>query len=80
MNVKILRTGCPFCRSIYNDVTRIITRNGWKVDVESVQDIPRIMSYGLLANPALIIDEKVAMIGHRGPSKIEQALCAGSAA
>lgn len=74
MNVKILGTGCPTCRSMYNDVLRIIARNGWNVDVEYVQDIPRIMSYGILATPALVIDEKVVMVGNHGSSRIEQAL------
>jgi small redox-active disulfide protein 2 len=74
MNVKILGTGCPSCRSMYNDVTRAIARNGWKIDVEYVQDIVQIMSYGVMATPVLVIDEKVIMVGHRGPSKIEQAL------
>lgn len=74
MNVKILRSGCPACRSMVNDVTRMIARNGWKVVVEYVQDIERIMSYGVISTPVLVIDEKVVMVRHRGSSKIEQAL------
>jgi predicted DsbA family dithiol-disulfide isomerase len=74
MNVKILGTGCPACRSMVNDVTRIIARHGWKVDVEYVQDIERIMSYGVMSTPVLVIGEKVVMVGHRGSSKIEQVL------
>ncbi len=74
MNVKILGTGCTSCRSMVNDVTRIIARNEWKVDVEYVQDIEQIMSYGVMATPVLVIEEKVVMVGHRGSSKIEQAL------
>jgi predicted DsbA family dithiol-disulfide isomerase len=74
MNVKILGMGCPACHSMYNDVNRIMTRNGWQMDVEYVQDIARIMAYGVLSTPALVIDEKVVMLGHRGPRKIEDAL------
>lgn len=74
MNVKILGTGCSACRSMVNDVTRIIARNGWKIDVEYVQDIERIMSYRVMATPVLVIDEKVVMMGHRGSSKIESML------
>lgn len=74
MNVKILGSGCAACKSMYNDVTRIINRNGWKVDVEYVQDLERIMSYGVMSTPVLVIDEKVVMVGHRGVSKIEQVL------
>ena len=74
MNVKILGSGCASCKSMYNEVTRMIARNGWKVDVEYVQDIERIISYGVMVTPVLVIDEKVVMVGHRGASKIEQAL------
>ena len=74
MNVKILGSGCASCKSMYNDVTRIIDRNGWKVEVEYVQDITQIMSYGVMSTPVLVIDEKIVMVGHRGSSKIEQAL------
>jgi small redox-active disulfide protein 2 len=74
MNVKILGSGCASCKSMNNDVTRIIERNNWKVDVEYVQDIERIMSYGVMSTPVLVIDEKVVMVGHRGSNKIEGAL------
>jgi len=74
MNVKILGAGCSACQSMVKDVTRVIARNGWKIDVEYVQDITRIMSYGVMVTPVLVIDEKVVMVGHRGSSKIEQAL------
>ena len=40
MDVKILGTGCASCQSMYNDVNRIIARNGWQgIQVEYVQDI-----------------------------------------
>ena len=74
MNMKILGSGCSVCRSMLNDVTRIIARKGWQVEVEYVQDIQRILSYGVLSTPVLVIDEKVVMVGHRGSSKIELAL------
>ena len=59
---------------MFNDVVRIVDRNSWDVKVEYVQDIVRIMSYGVMATPVLVINEKVVMIGHHGLSKIEQAL------
>jgi predicted DsbA family dithiol-disulfide isomerase len=65
---------------MYNDVTRILARNGMDATVEYVQDIERILSYGVMSTPVLVIDEKVAMVGHRGPTKIEQALRDGAAA
>jgi len=81
MNVKILGSGCPSCRSMYNDVNRIIARNQWQgVNVEYVQDIERIMSYNVMTTPVLVIDEKVMMVGHRGTTKLEHALRKAGAA
>jgi predicted DsbA family dithiol-disulfide isomerase len=59
---------------MYNDVTRIVAHNGWEVEVEYIQDLEKILSYGVMATPVLVVDEKVAMVGHRGSSKIEQVL------
>ncbi len=81
MNVKVLGSGCSSCKSMYNDVNRIIARSNWQgIQVEYIQDIEQIMSYQVLATPVLVINEKVVMIGHRGTSKIEQALREAGAA
>jgi small redox-active disulfide protein 2 len=74
VKVKILGVGCPSCHSMVNDVNRIVTQSGWLVDVEYVQDLDQILSYGVMAMPVLVIDEKVVMVGHRGRRKIEQVL------
>ena len=38
MNVKILGSGCPSCRSMYNDVSRVIASNAGKIEGEYAQD------------------------------------------
>jgi predicted DsbA family dithiol-disulfide isomerase len=45
-----------------------------EAEVEYVTDIEKILSYGVLSTPALVINEKVVMLGYRGARKIEQAL------
>jgi len=57
-----------------NDVTRILAHKGWKAEVEYVQDIERIIAYGVMSTPALVINEKVVMLGHRGSKDIEKML------
>lgn len=74
MNVKILGVGCSVCQSMYSTVTQIIARENMKAEVEYVTDIEKILSYGVLSTPALVINEKVVMLGYRGARKIEQAL------
>jgi predicted DsbA family dithiol-disulfide isomerase len=59
---------------MYSTVTQIIARESMEAEVEYVTDIEKILSYGVLSTPALVINEKVVMLGYRGARKIEQAL------
>lgn len=74
MNVKILGAGCSVCQSMYNTVTQIVTGEQLAAEVEYVTDIDEILFYGVLSTPALVINEKIVMLGYRGARKIEQAL------
>lgn len=74
MSVKILGVGCSVCQSMYSTVTQIVARENMKAEVEYVTDIEKILSYGLLSTPALVINEKIVMLGYQGARKIEQAL------
>ena len=74
MDVKILGTGCPACQSMYNTVSQIVARKKMDAQVEYVTDIQRILSYGVLSTPALILDHEVVMVGFSGAARIEQAL------
>jgi predicted DsbA family dithiol-disulfide isomerase len=59
---------------MYSTVTQIVARENMKAEVEYVTDIEKILSYGLLSTPALVINEKIVMLGYLGARKIEQAL------
>ena len=74
MNVKILGVACSVCQNMYSTVTQIVARENMKAEVEYVTDIEKILSYGLLSTPALVINEKIVMLGYQGARKIEQAL------
>lgn len=72
--IKILGVGCANCKRMLNDVNRMVEKNNWQAHVEYVTDIAAIMSYGIMGTPALVVDEKVLMVGHPGAAKVEQAL------
>ncbi len=74
MNIKILGVGCSRCQSMYNTVIQILAREKIQAEVEYVKDIEKILSYGVMTTPALVINEKVVMLGYRGASQIGQAL------
>ncbi len=63
MNVKILGSGCSSCAKLEKVVREAIDDLGIVVDVEKVQDVAGIISYGVMSTPALVIDEQVKLVG-----------------
>ena len=63
MNIKILGSGCSNCAKMERVVREAIAELGIVVEVEKVQDVAGIMSYGVMSTPALVIDEQVKLSG-----------------
>jgi len=63
MNIKILGTGCSKCNSMEKITLKAIAELGIETKVEKVEDIQKIMEYGVMTTPALVIDEKVIVKG-----------------
>lgn len=67
MIIKVLGTGCPNCKNLEKTTRVAIAEMGIEAQVIKEEDIQKIMSYGIMRTPALVIDEKVALYG-RVPS------------
>lgn len=63
MDVKVLGTGCPKCRKLYDETRKAIEAAGVAAEVEKVEDIGRIIQYDVLMTPALVIDGEVKCSG-----------------
>lgn len=63
MNIKILGTGCTRCKALEQSVINSLAELDLAADVSKVEDIVKIMEYGIMRTPALVIDEKVVMSG-----------------
>jgi small redox-active disulfide protein 2 len=70
MNIKILGTGCPRCKSLEQVTRNAVDEMGITAEIEKVEDIVKIINYGVMRTPALVIDEKIALSG-RVPSLTE---------
>ena len=70
MNIKILGTGCPKCKTLEKLTTEVVTENSFDAEISKVEDIVQIMNYGVMGTPGLVVNEKVLISG-RVPSKEE---------
>ena len=71
MRLEILGSGCANCKKLMA-VTESAVRDLGIEDAElvKVEDFPKIMAYGVMSTPALVIDGKVVLSG-KVPSQAE---------
>lgn len=70
MEIKVLGTGCTNCKALEKSVINALAEMNITADVEKVEDIQKIMSYGIMRTPGLVINQKVVVSG-RVPSMKE---------
>jgi len=70
MKIKVLGTGCSNCKNLEKATINALAEMDLTAEVEKVEDIQKIMAYGVMRTPALVIDEKVVLNG-RVPSVSE---------
>jgi small redox-active disulfide protein 2 len=63
MKIEILGTGCAKCHKLEEMVRETVKAEGISADISKVDDIKKIMRYGVMTTPALVIDGKVKVAG-----------------
>lgn len=63
MEIKVLGTGCTKCKKLYELVCKSVEENKVEANIEKEEDITKIMGYGVMSTPALVIDGKVVLSG-----------------
>lgn len=70
MKIEILGTGCPKCKKLSELVEEAVKELGVSAEIIKVTDINKIIDYGVMVTPALVIDGGVIVAG-KIPSKEE---------
>jgi small redox-active disulfide protein 2 len=62
--IRVLGPGCVRCQKLYENTNQAVAELGLDASVEKVDDIGEIARRGILATPALVIDEELVLAGH----------------
>ena len=73
--VKVLGAGCKSCHEQYENAKEAVKTMGLSVDVEYITDMQKIMEYGVMRMPALVVNDKVVSQGKvLKPADVEKLL------
>lgn len=61
--VKILGTGCANCKATQSLIEKVCSDNDIAINIEKVEDAMKIMDYGVMSTPGVIVDGKIAHAG-----------------
>ena len=70
MKIEILGTGCPKCKKLSELTQTVVQELGISTEIKKVTDINKIIDYGVMVTPALVIDGEIKAVG-KIPSKHE---------
>ena len=63
MKIEILGIGCPKCKKLEENTRNAVGEAGVKAEVVKVTDITKIVDYGVMTTPAVVIDGTVKASG-----------------
>ena len=61
--LQILGSGCAKCHKLAENTEAAAKASGIQYELEKVTDIQKIMSFGVMMTPALVIDGEVKLVG-----------------
>ena len=61
--IKILGAGCKSCHEQYENAKAAVKAMGLDLEVEYITDMEKVMAYGVMSMPAIVVNEKVVSMG-----------------
>ena len=62
-SIKILGAGCKSCHEQYENAKAAVKAMGLSVEVEYITDMEKVMAYGVMSMPAIVVNEQVVSMG-----------------
>lgn len=61
--IKVLGAGCKSCHEQYENAKKAVAEMGLDIEVEYITDMEKVMAYGVMSMPAIVVNENVATTG-----------------
>lgn len=61
--IKVLGAGCKSCHEQYENAKKAVSKMGLDIEVEYITDMEKVMTYGVMSMPAIVVNENVASMG-----------------
>ena len=63
VSIKVLGSGCKSCHELYENTKEAVKNAGLSIEVEYITDLEKVMGYGVMSMPGLVVNEKVVSMG-----------------
>ena len=61
--IKVLGAGCRSCHEQYENAKQAVKNMGLDLEVEYITDMEKVMAYGVMSMPAIVVNEQVVSMG-----------------
>ena len=62
-SIKVLGAGCSSCHEQLKFEKKAVKNMGLEIEVEYITDLAKVMEYGVMHIPALVVNEQVVSMG-----------------
>ncbi len=62
-NIKVLGPGCANCKTVAKLIAAVAQEKGIAIELEKIEEIREIMSFGILTTPGVVVDGQVVHAG-----------------
>ena len=74
--IKVLGAGCKTCHEQYENAKAAVAALGLSMEVGYITDMEKVMEYGVMSMPAIVVNDKVVSMGKLlKAADVEKLLC-----
>ena len=63
ISIKVLGSGCPTCKTLYDEVVKVAQEIDSNLKVEYITDITKIVELGVMSSPVFVINDEIIIAG-----------------